>query len=254
MSVVKAQARGGGDSKANGGGRPSRVGAASMRRGKIVRGWGGRRPGAGRKPKGKRAGVRHALRPSTDRERVVFVTMRVRDTVPNLRCKKSYKAILAAFSHWREREGFRLLHFSVMGNHVHLIAEARNKRVLSKAMQGIAIRIAKRLNKVGRASGRVFSGRYHSDVLDTPVSVRNVLAYVLCNARKHGIAKKVKRTWVDPWSSGSAFTGWRGKITCDAQDPPPIADPQSDIGRNWHKRGGGIPPDTVPGQRSHLRQ
>ena len=216
-------------------------------------GWGGRRPGAGRKPR-QESGVTHQRREETDADLAVHASLRVLDTVYNLRAKRCFRVIEKALAAWKERDGFRVVHFSVMGNHVHLVAEAESPRVLSRAMQGIAIRIAKRLNKVGRASGRVFSGRYHSDVLDTPVSVRNVLAYVLCNARKHGIAKKVKRTWVDPWSSGSAFTGWRGKITCDAQDPPPIADPQSDIGRNWHKRGGGIPPDTVPGQRSHLRQ
>lgn len=185
---------------------------------------------------------------------MVFVTMRVRDDVPNLRKKKSYRVIVAAFSAWREREGFRLLHYAVMGNHLHLVAEAKSSRVLSRAMQGIAIRIAKGLNRAGRAHGRVFSGRYHNAVLTSERAVRNVLAYVLCNARKHGLARNVKRTWVDPWSSGSAFDGWLGKITFDEIEPPPIVAPESRIGRGWYRIGGGIPPDTVPGKRSELAE
>ena len=214
--------------------------------------WGGRRRGAGRK-RVEGSGVRHAKRRPTHRERAVFVTLRVRADIVNLRRPSSYRVITRAFEAWRKHKGFRLLHFSVMGNHLHLLVEANNTPSLSRAMQGIAIRIAKGMNRVmGRKRGRVFAGRYHHDVIDTRRGVRNVLAYILCNARKHFPNKKLGRTWVDPWSSGHDFDGWLGDWTCDRQGKAPITAPVSIIAKQWRDSGGGIPPDTVPGQRPHL--
>ena len=45
-----------------------------------------------------------------------------------------------------EREGFRLIHFSVQGNHIHLIVEADSTEQLSRGMQSMNTRIAKRIN------------------------------------------------------------------------------------------------------------
>jgi len=46
------------------------------------------------------------------------------------------------------RGGFRLVHYAVMGNHVHLLAEATDARALSRGMQGLGIRVARGLNQV----------------------------------------------------------------------------------------------------------
>ena len=56
-------------------------------------------------------------------------------------------------------------------------------------------------------TGRVLGDRYHARALRTPREVRNVLAYVLLNARRHG------RVGPDAWdlaSSAIVFDGWRG--------------------------------------------
>src|SRR5690242_17078430 len=39
-----------------------------------------------------------------------------------------------------------LVHFSVQSNHLHLIVEAADQSALSRAMQGLAIRLARRMN------------------------------------------------------------------------------------------------------------
>ena len=41
------------------------------------------------------------------------------------------------------------------------------------------------MNRVFRRAGSVLRGRYHVRVLRTPREVRNALAYVLLNTRKH---------------------------------------------------------------------
>jgi hypothetical protein len=44
--------------------------------------WGGKRRGAGRKPKGERAGVSHAKRPELKRERPLLVTLSIDKSEP----------------------------------------------------------------------------------------------------------------------------------------------------------------------------
>src|SRR5262249_53671999 len=58
-------------------------------------------------------------------------------------------------------------------DHLHLVVELETGRALSRAMQGLGIRLAKRLNGALRRRGRVFGDRYHEVVLDSPRKVRN---------------------------------------------------------------------------------
>ena len=170
---------------------------------------GGPRAGAGRKPKGNKAGVPHRERARLSRHHPVHVTIRLRPGLPTLRRADAYKALRAAFRKGCARFGFRLIHYSVQSNHLHLIVEAQNKRALSRGMQGLSIRIARALNKLWRRRGKVFADRYHAHVLDTPRAVRHALAYVLNNARRHGILSRT----IDAFSSGPWFRGWREKVT-----------------------------------------
>jgi hypothetical protein len=76
-------------------------------------------------------------------------------------------------------------------------------------MTGLAVRVARGLNRLWRRVGAVLADRFHARVLRTPREVRAALVYVLQNARKHG-------AWVarfaDVFSSGPAFDGWREKV------------------------------------------
>ena len=80
------------------------------------------------------------------------------------------------------RDDFRVTHYSVQGNHLHLIVEADDKEALSRGMQGLTIRIARAINRLAKRSGRVFADRFWSRVLATPCEVRHAIAYVLGNA------------------------------------------------------------------------
>ena len=169
--------------------------------------WGGVRAGAGR-PKTTEETVPHSTRPRHAARHPVHVTIRLRKGLPRLRRRGEYRVLEGAFRAARERFGMRVVHYSVLSNHVHLIVEARDRRAISRGMQGLAIRIAKRLNRFWDRTGRVFAERYHERFLRTPREVRNALAYVLHNARKHGLAVSAEAP--DPYSSGRWFEGWRG--------------------------------------------
>jgi len=151
----------------------------------AFRAWGGKRKGAGRKPVRARAGVRHRRRPVLKARFPVHVTWRMRDEVWNLRSRRCFTALSRAFWGGSDRFGFRLVHYSVQGNHVHLLVEARDERALSRGMNGLGVRVARGLNRVMKRRGKVLEDRYHAHILRTPTEVRRARHYLLENARHH---------------------------------------------------------------------
>jgi REP element-mobilizing transposase RayT len=57
------------------------------------------------------------------------------------------------------RADFRILEFSVQKDHVHLIVEADHRRALSGGLRGVAIRLARAVNRVLGRRGRVWGRR-----------------------------------------------------------------------------------------------
>jgi putative transposase len=103
------------------------------------------------------------------------------------------------------RPRFRLLQWSVQTDHVHLLAEADDHAGLRRGLQGLAIRLAKAVNRFLGRRGRVWADRYHARALRTPREVRNALVYVLANWRKHIPGAH----GLDPCSSARWFNGWK---------------------------------------------
>lgn len=165
---------------------------------------GGARRGAGRKPIGSKPLVSHAARPELSARLPVLVTLKLAHGRPNLRRAPTRTILHEALHSASDRHGVRLVHFSVQSNHIHALVEAQDARALSRSMIGLCVRIARGLNRVWRSVGRVFADRFHARVLRTPREVRHALAYVLLNARKHG----VRVSGIDSWSSGAGFDGW----------------------------------------------
>src|SRR6187402_900778 len=126
------------------------MGSVGRKRGQVemvFRTHGGKRPGAGRKPTGKRPGASHATRPEHDPRHPVHVTMRVVGSASGLRRKDTYLALREATIVTARREAFRICHMSIQRDHIHLIVEADNKRALSKGVQGYSISAARQINR-----------------------------------------------------------------------------------------------------------
>lgn len=185
----------------------SRRTAAEQRAQTTIRRHGGRRTGAGRKPMGERALVSHATRSKLTRHDPTLVTTKLVPGCPNLRNEANAAILQRALDSGAERFGFRLIEYSIQSNHLHLIVEAQDARSLARGMQGLLVRVAKRLNRAWSRRGKVLIDRYHARILRTPREVRAALVYVLQNARKHG----ARLFGIDAWSSGRWFTGWRDR-------------------------------------------
>jgi REP element-mobilizing transposase RayT len=150
-----------------------------------VRTHGGVREGAGRKPNGRRPLVSHLARPHFDKITPAHVTLRIAADVPSLRSSRRFAKVRACLVAARGRFGLRLVEFSVLGNHLHLIVEADSSGALSSGMQGLTIRVAKAVNAMLARSGRVFADHYHSRLLQTPTELTRAIRYVIDNAGHH---------------------------------------------------------------------
>jgi REP element-mobilizing transposase RayT len=170
-----------------------------------TKGWGGKRRGAGRKNLSKR--VNHHKRERVDWKKPLHITHRLKENGPNLRTRGFHRQFRQAIGRIR-KFGVNVLHYSILNNHLHIIAEARDNKALTKGMRSLFTSLAKKLNW-----GPIFSGRYHLRIITTPTQMKNTLKYVLLNAAQH--AKLID--YIDEFSSGHHFPHWRKLVKITEQ-------------------------------------
>ena len=168
--------------------------------------WGGARRVAGRKRDSERSCASHKKRDKFEQRLPVHVTLKLAKDLPTLRRGPTHYTLRQVLILGAEHDGFRLVHYAAMGNHIHLVCEADDSEKLARGMRRLCALIARTLNRWWERHGRVFAQRFHSHVMRTPTEVRNALAYVLKNAHHH---KLMLATELDPFSSAAWFDGWR---------------------------------------------
>lgn len=193
------------------------------------------------------------------RHRPLHLTLRMVKDVGRLRRRRVWKELRTAFLHGCRRPGFRVCHFSVQHNHIHLIVEADDNRTLARGMQGFNARVTKRINRAcGGRRGTAFSDRYGLEILASPRQAKNGLRYVLLNSRRHNVDVdelhghvEWRGDWVDEYASWQYFDGWREGTPAG---PPPadrsewlVASPESWMLRDGWRRHGRIGIAEVPG-------
>ena len=144
-------------------------------------------------------------------------------------------------------------------NRVHSSRRAHGAFALGRGMKSLASLFAFAVNRALGRTGRVLSDRYHLRVLKCPRQVRNAIAYVLLNARKHA-GQRIQRLRksgmrnvpslrndgaVDYASSGRWFEGWRAKVRRDGSVPP-VAPPHTWFLRSGWRMHGLIDPNEIP--------
>jgi REP element-mobilizing transposase RayT len=211
---------------------------------------GGKRKNAGRKATRAGTWVGHGPRPWHDPNQPVHVTLRVRRGIPSLRGLGLAKTITeglrkAAQSNQarpaERRRTFRVVHYSIQPNHLHLIVEASSKTALARGMQGLASGLARRVNRKLHRRGAMFGDRYHAHTLATPTEVRNAIVYVVKNYEKHPEPIPDRGTepqrGIDPCSSARWFAGW-----AEPAEPTELAPPVAEartwlLSRGWKRSG-----------------
>jgi hypothetical protein len=131
-------------------------------------------------------------------------------------------------------DAFRVVHFSVQSDHLHLIVEAADSPSLIKGARGLVIRAARAINRALGRSGPVWGDRYHARALKTPREVRNGLVYVVMNFRKH---TPWDRRLLDPCSSAAWFDGLVPRPPLP-REPPPVRAARTWLGSTgWRRHG-----------------
>ena len=213
-------------------------------------GWGGWRPGSGRKP-GPNPRVRHRSREVFPARHPCHITLRVRKDVPSLRTVKLVKRLERSLAIGCDRGDFRVVHYSLLGNHAHFIVEASSREALGRGMKSLTQRLVLAVNDVFGRRGPVLADRYHMRVLRTPLEVRRALAYVLLNARRHA-SRRSRGARIDPASSGRWFDGWKRETAMKEEGgggagPPSVARARSWLLQRGWRRHGLVDPEEVPG-------
>ena len=181
----------------------------------------------------------------------------MRSGVPSLRTVRIAHEIERTFATGCERPGFRVVHYSLQGNHAHLIVEARDRDAFGRGMMAVGARLARAVNRTAKHTGRVLADRYHVRMLPTPREVHRALRYVLLNARRDAAtarAASAPRVRLDPTSSARWFDGWKAGRSVEAPAPPKAAEVRPAVARartwlltvGW-RRYGLLDPADVPG-------
>ena len=211
---------------------------------------GGWRQGAGR-PKGSRTSSRipHRSRPALSRHQAAHVTVKVLPMRRSLRSPRARLALEAIFVAEKRRQGFRLLHYCIRRDHIHLVCESDDALKLSRAMQRLGSRIARSLNRLWDRTGSFFADRYHGRVITTPRELRNVLRYVLLNLHKDALIQdgQLLGGGFDPCSSARWFDGWHPSEPRPPPDErePAVTEPKSWLARQGWRRHGLLRPSEL---------
>jgi REP element-mobilizing transposase RayT len=193
----------------------------------------------------------HRRRASIDAHAPQHVTIRVRQGLPTLRQPRFVRGFRVTLSRACARHGFRVVHYSIQRDHVHLLVEVHDKHTIACGMKSLGSRLGKLANRLFGRKGNVLDGRYHVRPLRTPLEVRRALCYVLLNHRHHAAQRgrlPRQQPELDPASSGRWFDGWRiATPPSDPTDAHEVASPTTWLLRKGWRRRGLIDPAEVPG-------
>lgn len=145
---------------------------------------GGVRSGSGR-PRKHSKGVSHSRRESVTRNTPLHINFKYSAFIQTDAVLKSlqmgfYNAL---------NFDFEVCYYTIQSNHIHIIAEAKNRNALIQGMRSLTNTLVKRIGK-----GSIQVERYHLHVLKKPTETKNALDYVINNDLKHTGKKHQKFT------------------------------------------------------------
>jgi putative transposase len=170
----------------------------------------------------------------------MHMTVRRRDGLPSFRSQRVLR-LLHDLMREKNDDAFQIVHHSIQSNHIHLISEARDRRAVIRKMHGFMVAFAKRLNALlRRRAGKVWADRYYARDIEGSREMRNVLAYVFHNAKKHGVQAK-DSPYFDVYSTAMLFDGWESKVLVLGFDDWPQPKPRTAMLRTWWRGHGALP-------------
>ena len=100
---------------------------------------------------------------------------------------------ITVLSSAKKKYSFKILHYSVMSNHIHLLIEPGTGTSLSKLMQWILSVFAIRFNKINGFKGHVWYDRFKSVIVRNFIQFINTFNYITNNPVKAGICMDARK-------------------------------------------------------------
>lgn len=141
-------------------------------------------------------GIRHIRRDRIRKPTSMHLTIKVRENKADIKSKRILKALHRAIIRSRLKK-LRVIHYTLEYNHVHLLVEASDHKVMHQGMQAFGISLSKAINKIKCLNGTVYKHRYYLRKLNSARELKNVLHYIFNNGVHHKRATSV----LDPFNS-----------------------------------------------------
>lgn len=153
--------------------------------------------------------------------RVVFPSMpyhiicRGNNREPIFEEKEDFDKYLEIFRRYKDQYGFRLYHWVLMSNHVHLLVETKENSSLSKLMQGINLAYTIWFNRKKGKVGHLWQDRYRSAVVERDNYLLECGRYIERNPLRAGIVKDPREY---SWSSYRVYGYGKQDALTDRND------------------------------------
>src|SRR5712692_6666635 len=145
---------------------------------------------------------------------VCHVVVRGNERAAVFRDDEDREKYLGRLAHYREKFGFRLLAFCLMGNHVHLAIRTA-EFPLSRVMAGLQSSYTQWFNRRHKRAGHLFQGRYKAFLVQEDRYLLGLVRYIHENPVKARLVEKARDY---PWSSDRHYRRGGGPEWLDPGD------------------------------------
>ena len=128
------------------------------------------------------------------------VTSRTNNKIRVFERRLGRKIMLITLEDAKEKFGFRLANFCIMPTHIHLLIQPKEGTSLSRIIQWIKTRSAKRWNCIHGSKNHLWGERYYSRIIQDPREYYHVMNYIDQNPVVGGLV-------ADPaeWQASGAY-------------------------------------------------
>jgi len=112
--------------------------------------------------------------------------------------REDFERYIEICKRYKERYGFKLYHWVLMSNHVHLVMETSEQGPLCKVMQGINLSYTLWFNRKNRRVGHLWQDRFKSALIDKESYLLECGRYVERNPLRAGLVDHLRNY---PWTS-----------------------------------------------------
>ena len=116
---------------------------------------------------------------------------------------EDHKVFLQTLDQYKQKSGYKLLAYCLMGNHVHLLMKTENES-LGQCFKRIGASYVYWYNMKYYRVGHLFQDRYKSEAVETDNYLKGVIRYIHRNPIKAGMVTRLEDY---PWSSYRDYLG-----------------------------------------------